>query len=120
MGIEFDPAYVMIDASDANYNAIRSVLPEATILMCWFHVMKNVKQNCSKSLSIDKYETLKADPSKMHYSISEIKFKESILKFEDDWNKKGTINVYKYISTWLSGKFGKWQIFYNPPRLLFK
>ena len=34
----------MIDACDAEYNAIKKVFPKATILMCWFHVKKNMKE----------------------------------------------------------------------------
>ena len=37
--------YVMMDADDAEYNAVTTVFPRSTVLMCWFYVMKNVKEH---------------------------------------------------------------------------
>ena len=33
--------YAMIDACDAEYNVLKSVFPNCTVLMCWFHVMNS-------------------------------------------------------------------------------
>ncbi len=42
LDVEFDPSYIMQDACDASYNAAKEFFPEATYLMCYFHVKKNV------------------------------------------------------------------------------
>ena len=36
--------YTIIDACDAEFNAIKAVFPSCTVLMCWFHVIKNIKE----------------------------------------------------------------------------
>ena len=39
------PEFLIIDACDAEYNAAKSVFgDDCEILMCWFHVMKNLKK----------------------------------------------------------------------------
>ena len=43
MDLEFDPDYIMQDAWAASYNAANKIL-NATILMCYFHVMYNIKK----------------------------------------------------------------------------
>jgi len=42
LDLDLDPEYIMQDACDASYNAARQFFPNATILMCWFHVQQNV------------------------------------------------------------------------------
>lgn len=46
LGINFIyPEYIMIDACDAEYNALVRVFgPQSIILMCWFPVLLNVKK----------------------------------------------------------------------------
>ena len=44
-GIQAPPAFLMQDACKAQLNAAREVWPTAVILMCYFHVMKNVKDH---------------------------------------------------------------------------
>ena len=46
MGIDFNPDYLMMDSSDATYNAASTIFPNETILMCYFHMMQNVLKNC--------------------------------------------------------------------------
>ena len=46
MGIDFNPDYLMMDSSDATYNAASTIFPNVTILMCYFHMMQNVLKNC--------------------------------------------------------------------------
>ena len=43
--IEFDPEYIMQDACDASLNTVKRIFPEVKVLMCYFHVKKNVKEN---------------------------------------------------------------------------
>jgi len=66
MDDEFDPDYIMMDASDATYNAAKEVFPYATILMCYFHVMKNIRKNCQKPLSEEAYQDLLSDIRYIH------------------------------------------------------
>ena len=40
--------YLMQDASKAEYAAIKEVYPNTSLLMCYFHVKKNLHDNWSK------------------------------------------------------------------------
>ena len=44
----FNPEYIVVDASKAMYNAIKKYHPKCTVLMCWFHVRYNVRKHKSK------------------------------------------------------------------------
>jgi hypothetical protein len=44
------PEYLMIDASDAEYNAAKSCFGDRCIVLtCWFHVMKAVKNHIKEN-----------------------------------------------------------------------
>lgn len=116
MDMDFDPLYIMMDASDACFNAIKNILPEAKVLMCFFHVMKNIKANCEKPLTKDQYQKLKFDIGQIHYSVSKDDYFCKLKKFEVCCDQKGTSEVFKYMSKqWFYGNFSNWQIFNNPP-----
>jgi len=102
MLIEFDVEYVMMDECDACYNAVTKVLPDAKILMCFFHVMKNLKSNCEKPLTKEKYAKLKFDVGFLYCSVSKADFADKVEKFSDEWNRKGTKAVFEYMNKqWL-------------------
>ncbi len=116
MEIDFEPLFVMMDACEACFNAVTKMLPDAEILMCFFHVMKNVKSNCEKPLSKEQYVKFRYDIGLIHYSVSKADFDEKVKNFEKEWNKKGTKNVFEYMNKqWFTGKFSSWQVFTNPP-----
>lgn len=60
----------MMDADKAQFNACVSELPHATIIMCWFHVTKNVWKY-SRELRVGDSETrtIFADIYDMHYAV---------------------------------------------------
>lgn len=52
------PEYLLIDASDAEYNAARNVFGDKSIiLMCWFHVIKNI------------FDSVKSDLNYLHFAL---------------------------------------------------
>jgi len=116
LDIEWEVGYVMMDSCDACYNATSKMLPNAKILMCFFHVMKNVKANCEKPLTPGQYIKFKHDVGLLHYSVSQADFEENVGKFKDAWDNKGTKNVFKYMDEqWFTGRWSVWQVFCNPP-----
>ncbi len=115
LGHEFAPEYVMMDAADSSYNATMNCFPDAKVLMCYFHVMKNVKANCEKPLSAERYEELLEDIRKIHMSKYTTDYDKQLLTFKDKWNMPATKDVYRYMCTWFSGGFCRWQIYHNPP-----
>ena len=46
--LNFDPKYIVIDASHAMANAIKKIYPHCKIIMCWFHMKANIRKNKSK------------------------------------------------------------------------
>ncbi len=90
------------DASNANYNAVRQVLSKSNILMCWFHVMLNMKKNYRAPLSKEKYQTLLEDLGRLHYTTSKAELHKLVLKLEEDLNVKKSENVLKYVMTWMT------------------
>ena len=111
--IHFDPKFIMQDALPASYNAATRLFPNATILMCYFHVKKNIKENkeeCDDSV----FETMMKDIEYMHLATSELVFNKLLDKFS-----KYKINnsvMYNYIyKQWLTSRYNKWQIFRTPP-----
>jgi len=115
IGYEFDTEFIMMDSYDTSYNAAKTVFPSAKVLMCWFYVMKNVKKNCQRPLSDEKYEELLIDVKRIHMSKSASDYEAQLVLFKEKWNTKATKGVYTYMSTWFTGRFSKWQIFHTPP-----
>ena len=56
MDISFEPDYIMQDACQASYNAAIKIF-NANNLMCYFHVLHNVRKNI-KYLNNNVYECL--------------------------------------------------------------
>ena len=45
LDIDYSPTYLMQDACYASFNAVRSVYPDAVVLMCYFLVKTNIRKN---------------------------------------------------------------------------
>jgi hypothetical protein len=112
LGLEMDPEYIMMDACDACYNAAVDVFPDAKILMCWFHVQKNIKANLEKILSKDQFLQLQEHMRELHMSKSEKEYEKKISRFKTHWKNEN--RVVEYVESWLRGRFSNWQIFNNP------
>ncbi len=48
LGLIIQPTFVVSDACDAHFNAVSKVFPDAHFVMCFFHVMSNVKKHFEK------------------------------------------------------------------------
>ena len=55
-GIQF--GCVMTDNDDAEIDVVKSVFPESTHLLCWWHVLKNWKTNMRSKLEAPKHDTV--------------------------------------------------------------
>ncbi|GMF63937.1 unnamed protein product [Phytophthora fragariaefolia] len=68
-GSPFSPEFVMMDADNAQYNACAPEVPHATVLMCWFHVTKNVwKHAIVNRVSFEDTRIVFEDLYDMHYA----------------------------------------------------
>ena len=75
LNLEFSPDYIMQDAWRASYNAVKKFFPDCKVLMCYFHVVDNIRKH-KKLIPIDKYEELKDDITEIHMSSNEKEFNQ--------------------------------------------
>ena len=59
--------YIMQDACPASREAVFGFFPNVIILMCYFHVKKNVRGH-KKLMPHDKFDELMRDLTTIHYS----------------------------------------------------
>ncbi|KAE8976740.1 hypothetical protein PR002_g25227 [Phytophthora rubi] len=84
----------MGDAEDAQFLALSSVpeFAEATVLMCFFHVLYNVRKKTQHFLPADRYTVMRSIMD-MHYCSSQHEY-----------------DLYE----WIKGRFWRWQVYQTP------
>ena len=117
MEIELEPEFLMMDASDATYNAASKIFPNTTVLMCYFHLMQNVLKNCRSLFKTEKeFDSFNDALYELHVSRSETEYSARLVSFQEKYNNKNNRKAYDYmIKQWISSRFNKWQIFHSPP-----
>ena len=97
----------MQDASLAEKQGLLAVFPNAIIIMCYFHVKKNVKDNFGKyGVSMENRELINNDVSWLHDSrfLEEYDFRVNIAI--NHWNSLGLHQFVNYFTQqWLSPPF---------------
>ena len=118
LDIEFDPEWTMQDAQLSCKQAVQTVCANTTVLMCFFHVMSNIKkfQKSNKTLvADDDFNLIKDDIRSLHYSKDEEEWENGKKEFKKKWSKQSP-HIYKNINEqWFNGEFSKWQVYHNPP-----
>ena len=71
MDIELDPDFIMQDASGASFNGARSAGLNSEMLMCYFHVVYNIRKLWKARLRNEKWTELKCHIRKLHLSRNE-------------------------------------------------
>ena len=82
--------------------------------MCYFHLKKNIKDNCKSLLEKEHYKELQIDIKKIHMSHNKDNYENNKKEFRKKWRKLN-VDVYDYCSTWFEGDWCTWQIFRNKP-----
>lgn len=103
----------MQDACYASFNAVRSVFPNAIVLMCYFHVKTNIRKNLFSVLS-ELYDEFESNVTYLHYSTTEAKYQQRLEAFREKYKEQKEAMQYME-SQWLNGVFSQWQIFCNNP-----
>jgi transposase-like protein len=115
LNISFNPTCFVQDACQASFNGIESVFEACEIIMCWFHVLQNVK---SKRLIPDhEYNNVMQELQNMHYCKYEDEFnnyKEKIVKRWESLKELEAFRLY-FRTQWLDSEFNNWQIYVSPP-----
>jgi hypothetical protein len=113
--INLDVQYLVQDAWTACHNAVLTIFPSATIIMCWFHIMYNIKKH--RSLIPEQlYESVVDNIRDMHYAQNEIEFRSLKTKILKNWRKNLLIIEFAdyFEEQWLNGLFVNWQLFKTP------
>lgn len=106
--LEFDPSWTMQDAQLSCKQAVEEVCENTTVLMCFFHVMANVKKfRLSKRTLVTDldFEEIKLDLNKLHVSLNESVYEKGKIEFKKKWLKRSP-HIYRYINQqWFNGEF---------------
>ncbi|RNA06074.1 hypothetical protein BpHYR1_032852 [Brachionus plicatilis] len=114
-GIVFNPVYMMMDASDASYNAVKLHFPNCIILMCFFHVQYNIKKN-SKFYPIACQDDILNHVRVLNSCTSYDEFCRERDLVLDKWDKMGLLDFKNYFEKeWLSERWWRWQLFQVVP-----
>jgi len=114
MGLEYDLEYLMQDACPASRKAVLNFFPNVKILMCYFHVKKNVRENIKSTLDKAIYNKIETDLKVIHMSHNKEVFETNKAAFKKKYSKKYN-EAYSYCSGWFEGIWSNWQIYCNKP-----
>jgi MULE transposase domain len=81
-----DPEVFVTDKEDALRNAIPIVFPDATNLLCIWHINKNILKNCVNLFeSRETFNMLMQDWNQVLYSFTEDQFNTSLMEFRSKY-----------------------------------
>ena len=126
--INFVVQYIMMDAANEEANAASACFPNVIILMCWFHLVKNIREPKHGGSKLFKdngiYDMIMRDINEMHYCTSAEMFVVLRDQICQHWcscpyNPKIRKELIKFtdyfIKQWLQPPFCNWQLFNTPP-----
>ena len=70
----------MQDAEAACRNSVKKHFPECKVLMCYFHLLYNVRTNKYKYAIQDHLTNVKSDIKELHFSKSNLEFTKLLKK----------------------------------------
>ena len=119
--INFSLYYLMQDACQASYNAEKTIFQNTTILMCWYHLMANVKLRLPTIDSTIQNEIM-SDINKFHFALNHNEYVSQYNYVMSKWDhyhmigKKGIKEFKEYFnSQWVYSSFNLWQLYTTPP-----
>ncbi|CAF0921295.1 unnamed protein product [Brachionus calyciflorus] len=116
VNIQFSPKFVVQDGCDASKNATSIFVDQPNIIMCYFHVIKNVKEK-TKKFNKTLIEMILSDIKNLHYSKNLIEYEVNKHKILSKWffNYPYLKQFAAYfIKEWIDGVFNNWIIFTSP------
>ena len=115
LNIHLDVEYLVQDAWTATSNAVSEVFDDVIIVMCWFHVMFNVKKHKSLIPS-ELFESIVSDIHDLHYTLNNDDFQQVKKKNLRKWRKNEELVEFAdyFENQWLVPPFDNWQIFKTP------
>ena len=115
---DFD--FIMIDAKDATFYAAASIFPNARLLVCYFHVVTNVKKNKDKlpkgSKRAEIYEKVKEDVDYLRCSMHQSEFSQRLTEVIARWDAMQLDEFKEYfLKQWVNSRWNTWLLFYLMP-----
>jgi hypothetical protein len=85
---EFDwsPKFCMSDGADAIHSAVKSIFPEITQLLCYFHVKKAIKRRITTTKDVNHRKLLRERSGGILYGIKLLHKTKSRQEFVELWN----------------------------------
>ncbi|KAE9147608.1 hypothetical protein PF002_g19111 [Phytophthora fragariae] len=107
----------MGDAEDAQFLALSSLpeFAEANVLMCFFHVLYNVRKKTQQFLPADRYTVMRSIMD-MHYCSSQHEYdlckKAELAKWRESTHLQAFAKYFE--DEWIKGRFWRWQVYHTP------
>jgi len=113
LNFEFNPRWILIDASKAGAKAIKSCFPNCVICMCYFHLKYNIRKRKS---SLGKYyNKIMKHITVLHNCQNPIEFRKKLKLIIDKWKswKLTKFSAY-FLKQWVFSPFKNWQLYSTP------
>ena len=115
LAIDIPQTYICIDAQQSSANAIKKQLPNSDIIMCYFHLMQNVRKHLHKLVNKRNHEVVKKQIGKLHFSKTKEIYEKRLDDLYSKWGQHGMKKFREYFwKQWIKSDFNKWQIFRTP------
>ena len=100
----------MQDALISSYNGCKDVFNDTNILMCYFHLIKNVKKY-TDTMDKNIADMILSDKRKLHFTVSVSEFEFELLLIMKKWGKKVDKVFIEYFNKqWINNKFSSWKV----------
>ena len=94
------------DADKAQYNAAHIVFPDATLLMCYFHVVKNCREKLIH-LPRAQYCSIMQSITKLHYLLPEVDYNLVSAEWPPEFKRY-------FERQWVNTDFCNWKVSCTP------
>jgi hypothetical protein len=123
LGLQLKPVYTMADASDAQRNALETgyilinlVFPNAVHLMCFFHVLYNLKKSHMTGFTVENRSMIVADVQDLYHCLSGEAFTVRWADVRRKWIQKGLNDFLLYFENeWINSRFNNWKLYSKGP-----
>ena len=97
--LDFKPMFIMQDAQDSCWAAGKEAFPNCTILVCYFHVLKNVKARISdlrkqKLFTLEQENEVIKSIQHLHYTKHQSEFQIELFHALTYWKSLGIVNEH--------------------------
>ena len=116
--IDFKPTFIMQDAQDACWAAGKSAFPSCLILVCYFHVVKNVKTRIAdlrkqKKFTIEQENSVIKAIQHLHFTSHQSEFEIELFHTLEYWKSLGVVNEFiaYFLSEWVyNERWNTWKV----------